>query len=174
MPALTPGQRTPVHIVQEAGWTPQPVWTQRLEEKSFVSAWDRTKLAGRPVRSQIRMWTAVTNGPIVHSPGDIWALITMVEWCRQRKTSDSSTRALWQSYPQSHLVESGRNGRRKSWIWPWVAFLFILASDFLNSVKSYHMGPLALLPFQRKAYWGFLSLLRISHLCRVWARKLWI
>jgi hypothetical protein len=25
----------PVAIVQEAGWTPEPVWTQRLEEKSF-------------------------------------------------------------------------------------------------------------------------------------------
>jgi hypothetical protein len=25
----------PVPIVQEAGWAPEPVWTQRLEEKSF-------------------------------------------------------------------------------------------------------------------------------------------
>jgi hypothetical protein len=29
-------------IVQEAGWTPEPVWTQRLEEKS--SAGDRTSI----------------------------------------------------------------------------------------------------------------------------------
>jgi hypothetical protein len=33
--ALAPGKRGPVPIVQEAGWAPQPVWTQRLEEKSF-------------------------------------------------------------------------------------------------------------------------------------------
>jgi hypothetical protein len=31
--ALTPGKGPPVHIVQEAGWAPEPVWTQRLEEK---------------------------------------------------------------------------------------------------------------------------------------------
>jgi hypothetical protein len=32
---FSPGERTPVHIVQEAGWAPQPVWTQRLEKKYF-------------------------------------------------------------------------------------------------------------------------------------------
>jgi hypothetical protein len=30
-----------VPIGQEAGWPPEPVWTQRLEEKSFASAGDR-------------------------------------------------------------------------------------------------------------------------------------
>jgi hypothetical protein len=33
--ALPPGKGPPVPIVQEAGWTPEPVWTQSLEEKSF-------------------------------------------------------------------------------------------------------------------------------------------
>jgi hypothetical protein len=33
--ALVPGKGPPVPIVQEAGWAPEPVWTQRLEEKSF-------------------------------------------------------------------------------------------------------------------------------------------
>jgi hypothetical protein len=33
--ASRPGERTPGTIVQETGWTPEPVWTQRLEEKSF-------------------------------------------------------------------------------------------------------------------------------------------
>jgi hypothetical protein len=33
--SYTPGERTPVPIVHEAGWAPEPVWTQRLEEKSF-------------------------------------------------------------------------------------------------------------------------------------------
>jgi hypothetical protein len=32
-------------IVQEAGWAPEPVWTQRIEEKSFLSAEDRTPIA---------------------------------------------------------------------------------------------------------------------------------
>jgi hypothetical protein len=29
------GKVLPVPIVQEAGWAPEPVWTQRLEEKPF-------------------------------------------------------------------------------------------------------------------------------------------
>jgi hypothetical protein len=33
--ALPPGKGPLVPIVQEAGWAPEPVWTQRLEEKSF-------------------------------------------------------------------------------------------------------------------------------------------
>jgi hypothetical protein len=33
--ALPPGKGPPVPIVQEAGWAPEPVWTQILEEKSF-------------------------------------------------------------------------------------------------------------------------------------------
>jgi hypothetical protein len=33
--ALAPGKGPPVPIVQETGWAPEPVWTQRLEDKSF-------------------------------------------------------------------------------------------------------------------------------------------
>jgi hypothetical protein len=35
-----PGKGPPVPIGQEAGWAPEPVWTQRLQEKSFASAGD--------------------------------------------------------------------------------------------------------------------------------------
>jgi hypothetical protein len=34
-PRFGSGERTPVPIIQEAGWAPEPVWTQRIEEKSF-------------------------------------------------------------------------------------------------------------------------------------------
>jgi hypothetical protein len=34
---FTPGERSPAPIGQEAGWAPEPVWTQRIEEKSFAS-----------------------------------------------------------------------------------------------------------------------------------------
>jgi hypothetical protein len=34
-PRVSPRERTPGTIVQEAGWAPEPVWTQRIEEKSF-------------------------------------------------------------------------------------------------------------------------------------------
>jgi hypothetical protein len=40
----------PVLIVQEAGWAPEAVWTQRLDEKSFILYWSSNP--GRPVRSQ--------------------------------------------------------------------------------------------------------------------------
>jgi hypothetical protein len=33
--ALSLGKEPPVPIGQEAGWVPEPVWTQRLEKKSF-------------------------------------------------------------------------------------------------------------------------------------------
>jgi hypothetical protein len=42
---LYPRERTPVPIGQEAGWAPEPVWTQRLEEKSFAPAGDPTPFA---------------------------------------------------------------------------------------------------------------------------------
>jgi hypothetical protein len=49
---LPPGKGPPAPIVQEAGWAPEPVWTQRIEEKSFAPAGDRTPIARTPARSQ--------------------------------------------------------------------------------------------------------------------------
>jgi hypothetical protein len=43
--ALPPGKGPSVPIGQEAGWAPEPVWTQRLEEKLFAPAGDRTPIA---------------------------------------------------------------------------------------------------------------------------------
>jgi hypothetical protein len=42
--ALPPGKGLPLPIGQEAGWAPELVWTNRLEEKSFASAGDRTSI----------------------------------------------------------------------------------------------------------------------------------
>jgi hypothetical protein len=42
--ALPPEKGPAVPIVQEAGWAPEPVWTQRLQEKSFAPAGDRTPI----------------------------------------------------------------------------------------------------------------------------------
>jgi hypothetical protein len=54
--ALPPGKGPPVPIVQEAVWASEPVWTQRLEEKSFVSAGVEPRSPGRPARSQTLHW----------------------------------------------------------------------------------------------------------------------
>jgi hypothetical protein len=41
-----PGRSLPtVPIGEEAGWAPDPVWTLRIEEKSFAPAGDRTPIA---------------------------------------------------------------------------------------------------------------------------------
>jgi hypothetical protein len=52
--ALPPGEGPPVPIGQEAGWASEPVWTQRLEEKSSASVGDRTPV----VQSVVRHYTA--------------------------------------------------------------------------------------------------------------------
>jgi hypothetical protein len=51
-PRFTPGERPPVPIVQEAGWAPEPVWTQRIEEKSLSLPGIELRSPGRPARSQ--------------------------------------------------------------------------------------------------------------------------
>jgi hypothetical protein len=43
--ALAPGKGPLVPTEQEAGWTPEPVWTQRLQEKSFRLCRNRTSIA---------------------------------------------------------------------------------------------------------------------------------
>jgi hypothetical protein len=55
--SLPPGKGPPVPIVQEAGWAPEPVWTQRLEEElSFLCQGSKPRSPGRPVRSQTLHW----------------------------------------------------------------------------------------------------------------------
>jgi hypothetical protein len=49
--ALPPGKGLLVPILQEAGWSPEPVWTQRIEEKSFAPAGDRTPIAQSVVKT---------------------------------------------------------------------------------------------------------------------------
>jgi hypothetical protein len=50
---LPPEKEPPVPTVQEAGWAPESVWTQRLEEKSSASVADRTPA----VQSVVRHYT---------------------------------------------------------------------------------------------------------------------
>jgi hypothetical protein len=52
--ALPAGKGPPVPIGQEAGWAPEPVWTQGLEEKSSAPVGDRTPI----VQPVVRHYTA--------------------------------------------------------------------------------------------------------------------
>jgi hypothetical protein len=49
-----PGKVPPVPIVQKAGWAPEPVWTQKLEEKSLLPLLEMEPL--RQIRSQTLYW----------------------------------------------------------------------------------------------------------------------
>jgi hypothetical protein len=61
-PRFSPGERTSVPIVQEAGWAPDAVWTQRLEEKYSLSLLViELRSTGRPVRSQDTICTNWTT-----------------------------------------------------------------------------------------------------------------
>jgi hypothetical protein len=59
-------------------------WWSRVDETTFLNC--------------------CNQGPIVHLPGDILMWTIMVEWYRQRRTPVSSTRVLWQSHQQNHLI----------------------------------------------------------------------
>jgi hypothetical protein len=52
----------PVPIVQEAGWASELVWTQRLEEKSFAPAGDRTPIVQSEVRHHTDWATPAPDG----------------------------------------------------------------------------------------------------------------
>jgi hypothetical protein len=57
---LPPEKGPPVPIIQEAGWAPEPVWTQRIEEKSFRLC--RGSNLDRPVvQPVVRHYTAWAN-----------------------------------------------------------------------------------------------------------------
>jgi hypothetical protein len=89
--------------------------------------------------------TAVTNGSIVYPSGNIWAWRAMVERCRQRKTRDSSIRALWQSYQQSSVTKQDEELKEVMNLELWSIFSY-LQIIFVNAVKSYDMGPPAYFP----------------------------
>jgi hypothetical protein len=50
--ALLVGKEPPLRIRQDAWWALEPVWTQRLEEKSRASAGIKPRSPGNPVCSQ--------------------------------------------------------------------------------------------------------------------------
>jgi hypothetical protein len=54
--ALPPGNGPPVPNVQEAGCAPEPVWTQKLEEKSLPLPGFEPRSPGRPARSRTLYW----------------------------------------------------------------------------------------------------------------------
>jgi hypothetical protein len=77
-----------------------------------------------------------------------------------RVTPDLSTRAV---LPAETSQASKRNGRRNEHF-AYPIHYFDTSTDLLHAVKSYDMGPTALLPVRRKVCCGFLSPLKIHRL----------
>jgi hypothetical protein len=79
--ALPPGKGLPVPIGQETGWAPEPVSTQRLEEKSSASVRDRSPI----VQSIIRhCTTSATAAPV----RNMHHLITFQEFTLNNASAD--------------------------------------------------------------------------------------
>jgi hypothetical protein len=94
---LPPGKGPPVPIGQEAGWAPEPVWTQRLQEKSFAPAGNRTPV----VQPVVRHFTAWAN------PAPLWILYFWIYYVG-RVTSKLYGSRVW------FLSLYARNSQRKS------------------------------------------------------------
>jgi hypothetical protein len=77
--ALPLGKGPPVPIVQEAGWAPEPVWTQRLEEKSFRFC--RGLNPDRPVvQSVVRHYTVWATRVVININSTTPHIFTRQEW----------------------------------------------------------------------------------------------
>jgi hypothetical protein len=72
----------PVPILQVAGWAPEPVWTQELEEKSFAPVGDRTLIVQPVVRhhtawdsGKLRKVIKYSRGNFIHKNMFEWEFI---------------------------------------------------------------------------------------------------
>jgi hypothetical protein len=88
--ALAPGKGPPVAIVQEAGWAPEPVWSQGLEEKSFRLCW-RSNLDRPVVQPVARHYTD-------------WATQLLMEAVSTSKTSANFYETTQHNIPNSQLL----------------------------------------------------------------------
>jgi hypothetical protein len=139
-------------------------WQTQLKR---LSCWDEVRFhIGRVVDWLWWVETDVSelrpHGPIVHPR--LLAMWTVVWWYRLGLTPNLSTRALW----QPPVLSGGPVSRDISGAsTKWTKEMRILSirprgtsRDLLHAVKSYDMGPPALLPIRRKVYCWFLSPLK--------------
>jgi hypothetical protein len=91
--ALAPRKGPPVPIVQEAGWAPELVWTQRIQEKSFCLC--RASNLDCPVVK-----------PVARHYTDWATRLTIISYIdRQQQRYKEPGRSLWLS--PSHSVPTG-------------------------------------------------------------------
>jgi hypothetical protein len=109
-----------------------------------------------------RLWTAATNGPIVHLTRDICVWRATVEWCRQGKHPDSSIGALWQSYQQSSCCKAGKTGKGND-KFCLTKYLFRISKGSLTCRKILRHGADGFTSAPKKGVLRILSPLKIHH-----------
>jgi hypothetical protein len=88
-----------------------------------------------------------------------------------QKTPDSSTRALWQSYQQSHLVANRRNWRQE-WEFGFVKYFCSYLQVIFTCHKILQHGASGFTSPPKKMCCGFL--LKIHNLSQVWSHEPWV
>jgi hypothetical protein len=92
---LVQEKRSSIPIVQEAGWAPEPVWTQRLEKKSFHLCRRSHPSPGRPIRSQTlltelpRPLKAINRGGKLYLSSGFFYTIGMRKRCPTNRVRES-------------------------------------------------------------------------------------
>jgi hypothetical protein len=102
-----------------------------------------------------------TNGPIVHASGDKLYKHGDPWWNDRGKASDSSTTAIWQSYQQSHLVAKQEDLAKEIMNLAIQSTFVHVSKVNSHTVKSYWMGPTALLPPTEGVLRIFIALSRV-------------
>jgi hypothetical protein len=114
-----------------------------------------------------------TNVHTARPPSDTGTWTTMVEWwCWQRKSFDSSTRVLWKSYRQSHLVARSRNGRKKSEYC--LVKIFRTCKWFFTCRKIFRRVESGVTSSPKEDSLRTFIALKIHCLGRVWTLELWV
>jgi hypothetical protein len=94
--ALALGKRPTVPIVQEAGWAPEPVWIQRLEEKSFrlCRGSNLDRLVVQPVARHYTDWATRLTMKARMSESITWTQSFQIYAARLISCSTSVSRRL--------------------------------------------------------------------------------
>jgi hypothetical protein len=101
---IIPGKETPVTIVQEAGWAPEPVWTQRLEEK-FPLLYRGSNLYKKII---CHLYRSPGTGKMVKRRKLCWAeyrvrmSLQEILWSYLSKSSIGRQRMRWESTIKTH------------------------------------------------------------------------